>query len=63
MNNKVKELLGLRALWLIKRNISPQEDAERINAEYDAEFRKTSKTMTRKEKDEYWHTVCNLYKG
>jgi hypothetical protein len=60
--NKVEGLLKLRKEWIEKRNISPQEDAERINAEYDKEFREKSKTMTRKEKDEYWDKVCNLYK-
>ena len=57
MNSKIDELLKLRKEWIEKRNISPQEDAERINAEYDVAFRKTAKTMTRKEKDEYWHSI------
>jgi hypothetical protein len=55
--NRVEQLLKLRKEWIEKRNISPQEDAEKINAEYDTEFRKLSKTMTRKEKDEYWHSI------
>ena len=62
MKDKIEELLTLRTKWIVKRETSPQEEAERINAEYDAEFKKISRTLTRKEKDKYWEKVCNLYK-